>query len=652
MKKMKKNILFKFLGFFAIFFAIILGGFANANFEVTPLSFSYNLNENQNIIGTFKINNTGNESINITIIKTNLVDSSKTIILNLAETNITNLQNGSFKEINFSFNSGIQIANYAAKITILDTNNNSLNKTIDIKANVSEELFSDIEIENRGSIIQYNAELGTTFRNILTFKNIGDADIENIRLEITDLDSLRDDIRRGNIYFSSNDFDLFVNERRNIELEIRVPSNIDIDTYTGILSAKLENGKIFQWEIRLTTYGENFEVIIENNREDVFGKVLSFTGETGELIRNKNFRVRNDGDINVNNLQIQMDGDLRSEFGSDIIPRSSIIFSPQSFDLSRGNYQNVGVRISIPQGIRNGNYFGRIYLVGSDGERLDSIVLQVKVTGDVYFSSVTYPDSIKPGETLNVLVKINNRGTKLYQNVKLTGTIFDINRNNDDLVESTSNFFIEMFKTEEKTLRFRIPNDALDNGHILQLRLNYDGEEFTEIFQIKVNRPEHKINIESFSINPFYAKCDDIVLSSVSFKNIGINEETIVVSSDILGTEIIQSASSFKLDMDESASRSLRLDISSLDAGTYNIRHRVAYGSFFELRESILVIQECDENGGGIIIDPIPTDDNETIDPNDSSDEELIFNMTPLRFYVLSAIGITIIIIVISLFFL
>ena len=63
-------------------------------------------------------------------------------------------------------------------------------------------------------------------------------------------------------------------------------------------------------------------------------------------------------------------------------------FSPSIIDLDGGDSDNIEVKVNVPDNQATGDYFGEILAIGSDGEELDSLRLEVKVVGDVYIETV------------------------------------------------------------------------------------------------------------------------------------------------------------------------------------------------------------------------------------------------------------------------
>ena len=246
---------------------------------------------------------------------------------------------------------------------------------------------------------------------------------------------------------------------------------------------------------------------------------------------------------------------------------------------------------------------------------------------------------------------VKNKGSSTQRNVKIKGSLFDIDSSNSDIHESSSNFLLENGATRTETLRFKIPKDASDGSHIMEINVNYEDNTITEIENVDVARPTHDIVIESYAVNPTFAKCHESVYTYLKFQNLGKYDEDVKVTVEIKGTDVAKSTNTVEIGVDEIMQKSLVLDITTLDAGTYTVNQKVQYGILSEIRESTLRISKCNTASiDGIDIEEI----NNTITGNEittNNDNLEVFGqeVEKTTAYLAGGVGTTLLLIVLAL---
>lgn len=652
------------IAFLAFLMAISLS-FAVQDYSLTPGSFSLDVFQNQSGSGIITVENTGDEDLNLTVMADDAVSNSFNFPVNLDVNSIKNLAPLETASIEFSFTAENDVANYDLDIFVGLESDMSNNKTVSVDIDVLEVKNYSLEIDDFNDVIEFRAEIDERERERLRFRNTGNSILRDFQFTITDLEGedSGDDIDRDDIDFSDEDFDLEPGESESITIEIDVPRNIEPDIYVGVLTVETDEAD-FKWDIEVEVFGGDIDVRISQNSLYVDDGVLEIVGEAGELIDDYEFEIVNDGDIDVRDLTFEVDGALEEEFTSSFIPASAVSFSPSIIDLDSDDEDFIEVKIDVPENQQSGNYFGEIRIISEDDDEYDSIRLKVRVVGDVFIESVEFDESVNPGDILEVDVKVKNQGSKLYRNVKVEGTIFDIDIASTDLIESSSSFLLDIDEEEVKTLRFRIPDDATDNGHTLEIRVQYGDEELVEIEQVTVDRPNYLIEFESSAINPRVAKCDTSVYSYIKVRNLGKYDEDVEFSSKVIDTNIEQVTFVRELGVDETVQQNHVLDISSLEPGSYQIEQRVSFGgSFFEKREFDLRIDSCSDTTG---VDLKPINEtgngnegnetgvgiNETLSDNDGEEIVVLFDQEfeKTTVYLMSAIGVVFLLIIVSLF--
>lgn len=663
MKNTSKALLTIFIAFFMCF------GMANAvqSFSISPTTVSESVVAGNGNTGTISVTNTGNESINLSLTNTDLTNGSNTINLNLNMTSISDLAPSASRSVTYTYSTASSQAagDYAATVVFTNAQNSSMtqaaNFNVEVNATPSTptnptsraEISIDGESDDKVEIV---AELDEKESFTLRFENTGNVSLTNIQITVSDLDGedSSDEIDRGDIDLIDDDgFDLDVGESENFEFEIDVPRSIDLDTYVGTITLETNENETFVFDLEVEVTGGDLEIFIEENSLQVRSGILRMIGEEGEYVDDYEFEITNDGDFDVNNIQFELDGDLEEEFTSASIPASAVTFSPTEVDLNDGDSDNIEVRVRIPENQASGTYFAKISAVATNGREYDDIRLELKVIGDIYIKEIEYNENAEPGDDLDVTVTVANQGSKIYRNVKLSGTLYDVDYGNSDLTESTTTFILDVNEEKEQTIRFRIPEDAKDGSSTLELRLTYDGSEVVEIEEVSIERPLHSIEVTGSSINPSMVSCENTVYSFMKVRNLGRYDEDVRFSVEIEGTNIKEQGNIIDLGVDDTIQKNFVLNIESLQPGTYNVVQKVSYADGLFLREeNTLRIQECVEDTGGIIVNPINETNQTTGNVTENGGINLFgTEVDKTTVYLGSATALIIVLIIISLFF-
>jgi len=622
--KQKKTISILFSLVLAIVFSTIIVN-STQNFNINQTSFNQEVQVNTNNEGIFSIENTGNETLNLTIEKNDLTNNSNTIILNLNQTSIINFNNNTNKNIKFTYSSGTTPGIYTGSITVINNNNNNQNTTINVQVEVKATPISEasVEFENFNSILTMTLNVDdSSEKKTFHLKNNGNLELKDIEIKLDDLDSSDDRINNDDIELNgeagddtlklndeeSNDFSLLPNETYNLKIDIDIPSNLDVDDYKGDLEvsylpkgASSRERKTFT--LKVITESDDDDTYIDHSSLYVKNGILTMFVEPGENTDDYEFTVINDASYDVNDITFELDSILYEEDSSNTMSTSILTFDPTSVDIDDRDDEDITLDITIPDNQPTGKYTTDINLISSTGKELDSIKLEIEVIGDVYVKSINYDDSLKPGDNLDVEVVVRNKGSNVQRNVKITGSLFDVDYGNSDIHESSSNFLLESDSERKEILRFKIPEDASDGAHTLEIKVNYDDNEIFKIENVDVNRAIHNIKIDSYGVNPTYVKCENQIYTFMKVQNLGKYDEDIKLITEIVGTDIKTESSTTDLGVDEIIQKSSMLDISSLSNGTYKIIQKMTYsGGLFKKEETTLKINTCNNGASGISI--------------------------------------------------
>ncbi len=496
------------------------------------------------------------------------------------------------KDVTISFSVGnVELGSYSFELA-LDLGGGVVKK-VPVNLEVTENC--DFELEGIDEDIVIYGEIDRTVTKTITIKNTGTCTLHDFRFENSDFESSDDDFSDSHLDVSEDNFDLAPGDSRDVRLEIDIPSDANLDVYESTLKVYCDEVNR-SYTIKLHVIGGNYEIEIPDNSGDVRDGLLTIIGEPGDYVTDYEFKIENKGDFDVREISFDLDHDLEYETGEYEIPKENVIFSPSSVDLDSGDYEYVTVKVNIPSDAKGGNYYSTIEAYSKDGEKLVSLPLKLKVIGDVYISDIELSeDSVKPGDELEVRVKIKNKGSRIYRNVKVYGSIYDIDYINSDLHESTDSFVLDVGEETTKTLIFDIPEDASDGRKAIEIRVLYDDEEITDIKSFDVVRDKHNVEILSSFIRPKIAECDNSLYTYVKVRNLGISKEDVKFSSEIEGTDIKAESGKVELSVNEELEKSLVLDISNLAPGNYRVINEVTYGNgrYFKRFITNLRVENC-----------------------------------------------------------
>lgn len=586
------------------------------DFSVNTSTISQTVNVSTSNNFTINIVNSGNESINLTVSKVDLVSGSNTIPLTLDSTSISNLANGTTHILTTSYTTGTVTGTYTGSIKVTNSNNLSQNKTISVSVTVQSTTVNGASVEfvDESSTLLFPIVVDdSSEKKTFVLKNNGNVKLNDVEIDLDSrFDGNNDNIddndfeingENGDRTYSLKDDDnvdyLDVNDTYNVKLRLDIPSNLDVDDYRGdIKISYIPEGSTTRvtqtLQLKIVATSDNEDIYFDTNTLYVKSGILDVLTAPDETTTDLEFSVRNDASYDIQNITYQLNSDLKEENSGNILPKSAITFRSDSVDIYSRDSENVKFDLTIPKDQPVGTYTADINLYSSTGKKIDKISLRIKVMGDIYIDSINFNSNVKPGDYLDVPVVIKNKGSSTQRNIMIKGTLSDIDSSNSDIYESSSNFLLESNTNRTETLRFKIPKDASSGSHVLEINVVYDTNIISQIENVEIDRPIHKIDLSSYAINPSYVKCQDSIYTYVKFQNLGKYSEDISVTSQIENTDIKQSTNTVNMEVDEIMQKSLVLDVSSLNPGTYNVIQKVNYaGNAYEKRETSLVINSC-----------------------------------------------------------
>ena len=652
--------------------------YGTQDFSVNPSSFTITKELSESGNGVITVENTGDENINISISKINLVNGTNTISLDLDKVAIEDLSNGSTGSITFSFDSGNNVGVFKGKVNIENSANSSQKIEVPITLTVNPSGTNSgvsIAFKDYSNTLDMTLDVDdSSEKETFYLVNDGTVTITDIEIRLDNLDGDDDKIENDDIEINGepgdvtykiddeegDDFELRPGDEYKIKIDIDIPSSLDVDDYRGDLEVRYSaNGEDFERTFVLKVIAESSDENAYIDQSTIYVKngILEIVTEAGENEDDYSFEVVNDASYDLSDLRVELDGDFKEEDSGKTMSRSVLTFDPNIFDVDERDSEEIDIELNIPESQATGTYLADIELISASGKKLDEIQLKVKVTGDIFIKNLVIPENVKPGDNMDVEVTVKNKGSQVYRNIKITGYIYDIDNSNSDLIETSSNFLLEVERERKETLRFKIPDDARDGSHTLELIIDYDGSELSEVETIEIVRPNHKVEIVSSAVNPVTLKCDEQLFSFMKVENLGRYDEDAVVSVEIVGTGIKKESAEFELNVNEISQKNLVLDVALLKAGKYVVEQKVSYSGLFIKERSDITVYECKDTSVGIDIKPIEdndTDFNETSSSTDKDDSVELFGVDfeKTTIYLGSGIILVFLLIVISLFLL
>ena len=603
---------------FTIILSLLLAlsaSYAANNFTVNTSSLSDRLDIGESESSSIEIENTASSQLNLTLSTSSDNEISSFSVNN---SDIT-LSTGETKSIGVDYTAGNTRGNYLGEISIQDENSND-EETINLSLQIlGPELtfFEDDGDELDDNTLEFNGETDDTISETFILRNTGDFDIENIEFNF-DVDS---ELNEDDILVNGDEWDgefeitsLNTGDEEEVEIEFDLDNTEaeDYDNENLEIDYNYENSN---GNSQAKTDSFDLEVDVTSDEEDVFidnSEPIRIFGEAGENLDDIEIDIENDGNNDVDDLELAVDEDFEERNSANTFDQDNFDL-PSSIDVRDDDTETVDIEIDIPDDQPQGVYVGELKLLNSQGDELDAIRTEVRVIGDIYIQNIDYPDEVNPGQRIDVEVTLRNQGSKTYRNVKLDGFLYNTNRDGEDLDDSTSTFLMSAGDEVTKTLRFRIPEDATDGAKTLETTLSYDQSSISEVDSIEVLRPLYNLNIVSHNINPRVVTCQDSIYTYLDVENLGRVDENIRISSSIEGTDIQTQSNLLDLDVDERTEQTLNLFVSDLEPGTYNVELK-ASGSRSVSETMQLQVNQC--NGGGIDVNasqpPTNTTGNQT----------------------------------------
>ncbi len=585
----------------------------SVGFSAQSFSINADLNDgtqSTNVDRTLSIEvvNTGNESITIDFSEEDATDGANSLTLSLSSSSVT-LSEGESQTIDLTYNTQSEEGTFTGSVVVENSENNTQSEAISFSVTVEIPTVNEASFVLIGDVISGNVitftevEIDETTRfDSIEIVNNGNVMLTNIKYDMDNLEGDEDDIDDSDVEVENrdiNDFEideLDVGESRDSDFRFDI-GNIDVDSYRGDLTitARDPNNNVITqvYRIEVETFSDEEEIEFTNSNP------IKVNEEPGNTINDLELEIKNSGANTVEGLILEIEDEFTQESGSNVLPISAFSFSePGRFTLDEDDEIEIDLDITIPEDLAQGTYSGDIRILNRDDEELDEIRVEIKVTGDVYIQSITLPESIKPDEILDLEITLANQGNQVFRDVRIEAIINDIDVAQSDLDQTTDTFLLDVNDEITKRLRFIIPEDAQDGQKAIEITVTYDNgdQEITEIESIRIDREPYFINVQSYSVSPNVIKCDSSIYASIRVENLGQYDDEVAITSEIVGTGIQSTTNEIDLNTDDDYSFRNVLDVSNLEAGTYEVVHTIRSKDQKEVSNTIRV-QDCASQG-------------------------------------------------------
>ena len=308
-------------------------------------------------------------------------------------------------------------ATYAGKVSVTAETSGVAVSTDTFLLNVTVGTAEAIALNNIAPID--SADHGTYAVDSITVKNIGNADLDNIVFETSDLvGTLGGIIPEANVSFIPTSISqLNKDVTDTIGVKIFVPLGTLTDTYTGPITVKDDDGYPLETVNIIITVNPSYDLDISDNGQNLVGNIMSLTGDVNTTVSAKFLLINpNSGDLNVDPDSFGNAGLSNITYvstylvcGTDTIPADSVTFPGAPTSLASGIGQNVTTQVAIPFNQQTGTYTGTVTANDAVAGVSDNFILNVTVGAVEDIDITTMPsNSGNHGEVINATFTVLN----------------------------------------------------------------------------------------------------------------------------------------------------------------------------------------------------------------------------------------------------
>ena len=360
------------------------------------------------------------------------------------------LVSGGFANVGVSVTipGGQEEGTYTGTVTVTSADGSTDNFTLNVTVGPAESIILT-------GILDKTVDHGVTAIDTFTVENNGNADIDNIVFEVTDLaDGTGRFIASSYITFNPTSIGMLgMGLSQDVEVFVAVPFGTYNTTYTGIVTVKDDDGFPLETIAISITVSPSYDLDIADNAQNLVGNMMSLVGDTGSVVAgtfvlvNPNSEAQNvdpdpfgNADLDLSGPTAYVSTDLI--FGIYTIPSTAILFLGAPDTLVSGGFANVGVSVTIPGGQEEGTYTGTVTVTSADGST-DNFTLNVTVgPAESIILTGILDKTVDHGVTAIDTFTVENNG-----NADIDNIVFEVT----DLADGTGRFIASSYITFNPT---------------------------------------------------------------------------------------------------------------------------------------------------------------------------------------------------------
>ena len=556
-------------------------------------------------IQKIRIQNQGQDDLTLSIVKNSFESESSSntqtldSYINLLDSSLT-IEAGDIGEFSYEYNITYSVTDgeYSGSFYVEDQIKPNFNQTVYIKFDISTEDRPIITTTESSLEIEGTAGETTSF-NEFVIRNEGEEDIEDIDIDILDDKIYGEEygyeLDDSAVDFEYNDEDLEDGSTRIIRYRVSLPSSVQADNYTTTVEIDYDN---YIYEIPLT-------IVVKQSRQTVdieSGKDYENNKITADLDFIDNiyygfFTIENDGSSEIENLYLELRDDFVDYDLSENISNSFLNLYDNSINLQTDESEVVEFEIGPVTNISVGNYFGVLDMTNEDDEILKSLVIEIKVRGDVSILDIDYNENFYEEGLLELKTDIKNIGVRNLEEVTLLGEVLDYE--DGDIEYEPNPIILDTQEIKVVDFFFKIPKDIENGWNRGRIQVDYLDESFYEYFDFYVEKPSSDIEILDFTLNKNVYDCNDRAYVNSRVKNNGYEPQTLAVNSRVEGESNVYTKSSSRtiLNPREEFLNNFILDLTGLKNGEYEISTNVVFTDKSPVSETLdIVVRNCEED--------------------------------------------------------
>ncbi len=535
--------------------------------------------------GEVNVMNTGNESVNVTLDSTILLDDAGHSLELSGFSRIQNLQPGSTAQSTFTADLDNNAGNYTGIITAdAEGVSDSVMVRVEIKDN-------KLDMSVPSSIID-STKADEEFKQVIEVNNRRNKDVRGV-ITKSGYDGLSFSVdKEGPYVFPAL-------SKTKITSTVGVPAGAKAGAYTG--------------KVKIVTDSKNYtttlQTLVENTyKADVAPPSISVDPGSSS---SGNIKITNKGNVNLTGLSIINIPQLIDDDGDEI----NITVSPNSsIDVNVGETKTVSLKASASPKMDSGDHDGTMKLSGTGISKEFSFTVNVRDILQISDLDIS-DDDIKVGEKFDIDVEVENIAGEIdLEDVEIkVYLVHDGSRleddDGDDIEDESERFDLDAEDYHTVTFDFKLPYH-LSDGDKVKVHIEATGENaedsseeykvVDESLEITAEKEDHELEFYRVKFDADTLSCSRSTYLRVGVRNIGDNDEDdveLAVENAELG---ISKHEIFDLSNDPDddefeEEKSFLLNLEDAPTGTYEMRITVYYDDDDEkeVTTATLEVKDC-----------------------------------------------------------